>query len=155
MCVFALFQRFFTIVISEPQGSSLDMGSCSTVRAGSHFAFPSTKMLTRRSRILAANCRMKPLLNTSIHSHFCDCCVTFEYWNKIACQDSKSLILYYVCRHNLSTSLDCDYQCRMFSFNCTCSFSLFSMVSSLVYGWIVSLLGPSQCAITGILVAEL
>lgn len=41
----------FTIVISEPQGSSLDMGRCSTEGAGSHFAFPSTRMLTGTSWI--------------------------------------------------------------------------------------------------------
>ena len=44
----------------------------------------------------------------------------------------------------------------MLSFNCTCSFSLLSVVSSCVQGWITPLLlGPSQCAITRFVVAEL
>lgn len=63
VCVSLPYSEAFTMVILEPQGSSLDIGHCSTVGACRHFAFPLTKMLTGLSWILLANYNIKSQLN--------------------------------------------------------------------------------------------
>ena len=62
----------FMMVISEPQGSSLDMGRCSTVGCWQPLCIS-----LRVSWFLLSNCRIKNIAEHLDAFLFCGCCLAF------------------------------------------------------------------------------